>query len=600
MSTYHAPLADMEFVMNELAGLSQVAALPGFEDAVPDTVAVILEEASRFASEVLDPLNATGDREGAKLLPDGSVKTPEGFKAAYRQFIAGGWNGVNKSSEYGGQHLPQLVAAAIEEMWHAANMAFDLCPLLTQGAIDAIELVGTPKQKSRYLPRMVSGEWTGTMNLTEPQAGSDLAAVRTRAEPQPDGTWKLFGQKIFITYGEHDFADNILHLVLARTPNAPEGVKGISLFLVPKFLVNADGSLGARNDVRCVSLEHKLGIHASPTAVLAYGDHGGAVGYLVGEENRGLEYMFIMMNQARFSVGMEGVGLSERAYQRAVSYARERIQGRPVGSEKTGKPVSIIEHPDIRRMLMTMRAYTEAMRALGYVTAAAMDNGRHAADAALRTQHQSFVDLMIPVIKGWCTETAQEVTYLGVQVHGGMGFIEETGAAQHYRDARITTIYEGTTGIQANDLVGRKTARDAGATARRVAAQIDKVAAQLASHVDPSLNAIGLRLAAATAALQNAIDWMVTTSGVNARTAYAGSVPYLKLWGIVAGGWQMARAAKVAVDKLARGEGDAAFMRAKIATARFYAENLLPLADAYAQSAVTGSDAALTLGADQF
>jgi 3-(methylthio)propanoyl-CoA dehydrogenase len=600
MSTYHAPLRDMEFVMNELAGLAQIATLPGYEEATPDTVAAVLEEANRFAADVLDPLNASGDREGARLLPDGSVKTPEGFKAAYRKFIEAGWNGINKPTDYGGQHLPQLVAAAVEEMWHAANMAFDLCPLLTQGAIDAIELVGTDDQKSRYLPHMVSGEWTGTMNLTEPQAGSDLAAVRMRAEPQPDGSWKLFGQKIFITYGEHDFAENIVHLVLARTPGAPEGVKGISLFIVPKFLVNADGSLGARNDVHCVSLEHKLGIHASPTAVLAYGDHGGATGYLIGEQNRGLEYMFIMMNQARFSVGMEGVGLSERAYQRAVSYARERVQGRPVGGEKTAKPAPIIEHPDIRRMLMTMRAYIEAMRALGYVTAAAIDNARHAAGAALRSQHQAFVDLMIPVVKGWCTETAQEITYLGVQVHGGMGFIEETGAAQYYRDARIITIYEGTTGIQASDLVGRKTARDSGATANLVAAQIDKVAAHLASHTDPSLNAIGLRLAAATAALQSAIDWMVSTSAANARTAYAGSVPYLKLWGIVAGGWQMGRAAMVAVDKLARGEGDAAFMRAKIATARFYAENLLPLAEAHAQSAIGGSQATLALGADQF
>jgi len=586
--------------MNELAGLAQIAALPGYEEATPDTVAAVLEEANRFAADVLDPLNASGDREGARLLPDGSVKTPEGFKAAYRKFIEAGWNGINKPADYGGQHLPQLVAAAVEEMWHAANMAFDLCPLLTQGAIDAIELVGTDDQKSRYLPHMVSGEWTGTMNLTEPQAGSDLAAVRMRAEPQPDGSWKLFGQKIFITYGEHDFAENIVHLVLARTPGAPEGVKGISLFIVPKFLVNADGSLGARNDVHCVSLEHKLGIHASPTAVLAYGDHGGATGYLIGEQNRGLEYMFIMMNQARFSVGMEGVGLSERAYQRAVSYARERVQGRPVGGEKTARPAPIIEHPDIRRMLMTMRAYIEAMRALGYVTAAAIDNARHAAGAALRSQHQAFVDLMIPVVKGWCTETAQEITYLGVQVHGGMGFIEETGAAQYYRDARIITIYEGTTGIQASDLVGRKTARDSGATANLVAAQIDKVAAHLASHTDPSLNAIGLRLAAATAALQSAIDWMVSTSAANARTAYAGSVPYLKLWGIVAGGWQMGRAAMVAVDKLARGEGDAAFMRAKIATARFYAENLLPLAEAHAQSAIGGSQATLALGADQF
>src|SRR6478672_3836062 len=578
MSTYHAPLPDMLFVLNDVAGLSQVASLPGFEDATADTVTAILEEAGKFATEVLDPLNATGDREGSKLLPDGTVRTPAGFKAAYRQYIENGWNGLTKPSEYGGQHLPQLVATPIEEMWHAANMAFDLCPLLTQGAIDAIELCGTPEQKAKFLPSMVSGTWTGTMNLTEPQAGSDLAAVRTRAVPQGDGTYKLFGQKIFITFGEHDFTDNIIHLVLARTPTAPEGVKGISLFLVPKFLVNADGSLGARNDVHCVSLEHKLGIHASPTAVLAYGDEGGATGYLIGEENRGLEYMFIMMNQARFSVGMEGVGLSERAYQRAVAFARERVQGRPAGAEKARKAGPIIDHPDIRRMLMTMRAYTEAMRAVGYVTAAAIDNAQHAPDAAMRAQHQAFVDLMIPIVKGWCTETAQEVTYLGVQVHGGMGFIEETGAAQHYRDARIITIYEGTTGIQANDLIGRKTARDGGKAAHLVAAQIDKVAAKLASNADPSLNAIGLRLAAATAALQTAIDWIVQTFGTNPRAAHASSVPYLKLWGLCAGGWQMGRAALVATEKLKSDAGDVAFLRAKIATARFYAECLLPQA----------------------
>ncbi|HKP66036.1 MAG TPA: acyl-CoA dehydrogenase [Casimicrobiaceae bacterium] len=600
MSTYHAPLADMQFVLNDVAGLSQVASLPGFEDATPDTVTAILEEAGRFASEVLDPLNASGDREGSKLLSDGSVKTPAGFKDAYRQYIENGWNGLTKASDYGGQHLPQLVATPIEEMWHAANMAFDLCPLLTQGAIDAIELCGTPEQKAKFLPSMVSGTWTGTMNLTEPQAGSDLAAVRTRAVPQGDGTYKLFGQKIFITFGEHDLTDNIIHLVLARTPTAPEGVKGISLFLVPKFLVNDDGSLGARNDVHCVSIEHKLGIHASPTAVLAYGDNGGAVGYLIGEEDRGLEYMFIMMNQARFSVGMEGVGISERAYQRAVAYARDRVQGRAPGAAHAAKAGPIIDHPDIRRMLMTMRAYTEAMRAVGYVTAAAIDNARHAPDAAARAQHQAFVDLMIPIVKGWCTETAQEVTSLGVQVHGGMGYIEETGAAQHYRDARIITIYEGTTGIQANDLIGRKTARDGGTTARHVAAQIDKVAAHLASQADASLNAIGLRLAAATASLQSAIEWVVQTLPAQSRIAHAGSVPYLKLWGLVAGGWELARSAKIASDRLQTGGGDPGFMRAKIATARFYAECLLPQADALAQSVVNGSVTVLALSADQF
>jgi alkylation response protein AidB-like acyl-CoA dehydrogenase len=600
MSVYHAPLKEMQFVLNDLAGLAQVGKLPGFEEATPDTVAAILEEAAKFATNVLDPLNGPGDREGAVLLADGTVKTPAGFKDAYRQYIENGWNGLTKNPDFGGQGLPQLVATAVEEMWHSANMAFDLCPLLTQGAIEAIELVGTPEQKALYLPKMVGGTWTGTMNLTEPQAGSDLAAVRTRAVPQPDGSYKLFGQKIFITYGEHDYTDNIIHLVLARTPTAPEGVKGISLFIVPKYVVGADGALGARNDVHCVSLEHKLGIHASPTAVLAYGDKGGAVGYLIGEENRGLEYMFIMMNQARFSVGMEGVGLSERAYQRAVAFARDRVQGKAVGLEK-GQPAGpIIDHPDIRRMLMTMRAYTEATRAVAYVTAAAIDNAHRHPDAATRKRHQAFVDLMIPIVKGWSTEIAQEVTYLGVQVHGGMGFIEETGAAQHYRDARIITIYEGTTGIQANDLIGRKTARDGGATASAVAAEIDKLAAHLASHRDATLREMGLRLAAATAALQSAIEWLVPTYGSNVRAAHAAAVPYLKLWGLVAGGWQMGRAALIATEALAENGGDVAFLRAKIATARFYAECLLPQAEGLSEAITEGSDTVLALAADQF
>jgi 3-(methylthio)propanoyl-CoA dehydrogenase len=600
MSTYRAPLAEMKFVLNELAGLADVAKLPGCEEATPDTVTAILDEAAKFATDVLDPLNRTGDQEGSKRHPDGSVTTPKGFKEAYRQYVENGWNGLGKPTTWGGQGLPQIVSTPVEEMWHAANMAFDLCPLLTQGAIEALELCGTPEQKKTYLPRMVEGTWAGTMNLTEPQAGSDLAAVRTRAVPQPDGSYKLFGQKIFITYGEHDLTDNIIHLVLARTPDAPEGVKGISLFLVPKFLVNADGTLGARNDVACVSLEHKLGIHASPTAVLSYGDHGGAIGYLVGQENRGLEYMFIMMNLARFSVGMEGVGISERAYQRAVAYARERVQGKPVGSDASGGRGPIIEHPDIRRMLMTMRAYTEAMRAVGYVTAAAMDFARHHPDDATRKKHQAFVDLMIPIVKGWSTETAQEVAYLGVQVHGGMGFIEETGAAQYYRDARIITIYEGTTGIQANDLIGRKTARDGGATAHAVAADIDRVAATCASHASPQLRAIGLPLAAATAALQQAIEWMVPAYGTRVRAAHAAAVPYLELWGLVAGGWQMARAALVAAKRTGDSDSDAEFLRAKIATAVFYAECLLPQADGLARAITEGSEAALALSAEQF
>jgi alkylation response protein AidB-like acyl-CoA dehydrogenase len=600
MSTYRAPLAEMEFVMNDLGGLAQVAGLPGFEDATPETVSAILGEASKFATNVLDPLNITGDREGSVLQADGTVKTPPGFKDAYRQYCENGWNGLTKSPHYGGQGLPQLVACAVEEMWHSANLAFDLCPLLTQGAIEAIELRGSQALKDTFLPKMVDGTWTGTMNLTEPQAGSDLAAVRTRAVPQGDGTYKLFGQKIFITFGEHDYTENIIHLVLARTPDAPEGVKGISLFVVPKFLVNADGSLGARNDVHVVSLEHKLGIHASPTCVLAYGDKGGATGYLVGEENRGLEYMFIMMNLARFSVGLEGVGIAERAYQRAVAYARDRVQGKPIGLDKAARATAIIEHPDIRRMLMTMRAYTESTRAVAYVTAAALDNAKRNPDEGARAKAQAFADFMIPIVKGWSTEVGQEVASLGIQVHGGMGFIEETGAAQHLRDARITTIYEGTTGIQANDLIGRKTARDAGAVAKAIAGEVDKVAARLAARKEPALQAMGVQLAAATSDVQAAIEWLVPAFGQQPRVAHAGAVSYLKLWGIVAGGWQMGRAALIAADRLAAGEGSSQFWNNKIATARYYADALLPQSSGLAHTIVHGGESALALAAEDF
>ncbi len=602
MSTYRAPLAEIQFVLTELAGLADVARLPGFEEATPDVAAAILEEAAKFATNVLDPLNASGDREGARRLDDGSVRTPAGFKEAYRQYCDNGWNGLTKNPEFGGQGLPQLVATAVEEMWHASNLAFDLCPLLTQGAIEAIELRGSDELKLRYLPKMVAGTWTGTMNLTESQAGSDLAAVRTRAVPQPDGTYRLFGQKIFITFGEHDYTENIIHLVLARTPDAPPGVKGISLFVVPKYLVNDDGSLGPRNDVQCVSLEHKLGIHASPTAVMAYGDHGGACGYLVGEENRGLEYMFIMMNLARFSVGLEGVGIAERAYQRAVSYARDRVQGRPLGlgGGEAAEGAPIIEHPDIRRMLMTMRAYTEAMRAVAYVTAGAMDQARRHPDGGVRRRQQAFLDFMIPIVKGWCTETAQEVASLGIQVHGGMGFIEETGAAQYYRDARIITIYEGTTGIQANDFIGRKTARDAGAVARVVAQEMAALAAKLRGHRDPALHDIGDSLATAVESLEGALAWMVETYGTNPRAAHAGAVSYLMMWGIVVGGWQLARGALAASEHLAAGTGDANFLRAKIVTAQYYTANTLPQAQGLSRTVVEGAQTALELAAEQF
>jgi len=601
MSIYRAPMQEIQFVMNELAGLEQVGKLPGYEDATPDTVTAILEEASKFATEVLDPLNAVGDREGATWQEGGKVKTATGFKDAYRRFAENGWNGLTKNPEHGGQGLPQLVATAVEEMWHGANMAFALCPLLTQGAIEALELCGSDELKATFLPKMVEGVWTGTMNLTEPQAGSDLAAVRTRAVPSDKpGAYKLYGQKIFITYGEQDYTDNIIHLVLARTPTAPEGVKGISLFLVPKFMVNHDGSLGARNDVHCVSIEHKLGIHASPTAVLAYGDHGGAVGYLVGEENRGLEYMFIMMNLARFSVGIEGVGIAERSYQRARDYARDRVQGRAPGLDKTVPTATILQHPDVRRMLLTMKAQTEATRALAYVTGAAIDNARRHPDVDARKRHQAFVELMIPIVKGWGTEIAQEVTYLGVQVHGGMGFIEETGAAQDYRDARITTIYEGTTAIQANDLIGRKTARDGGVVARSVIGEIVGLATALSADANGALVPIGNELQSAAAALKSAVDWVVPAYGKASRAAHAASVPYLRLWGLVAGGWQLARGAQVAARLLAENEGDTTFYRGKVATARFYAECLLPQAAALARAITLGSESVLALSDEQF
>ncbi len=598
MSNYAAPIRDMQFVMRELAGLDEVAALPGNEEVSVDLVDAILEEADKFASGVLAPLNWTGDQEGATW-HDGEVKTATGWKSAYDQFTEAGWTALAGEPEFGGQGLPKLVATAVMEMWKSANMAFSLCPMLTTGAIEALLLCGNDEQKAMYLPKMVSGEWTGTMNLTEPQAGSDLAAVRTKAEPQGDGTYKIFGQKIFITYGEHDLTDNIIHLVLARLPDAPEGVKGISLFVVPKFLVNADGSLGARNDVHCVSIEHKLGIHASPTAVLAFGDKGGAIGTLVGEPNRGLEYMFIMMNEARFAVGMEGLALSERAYQHALQYAKERVQGTEAGV-RGGPKVSIIHHADVRRMLMSMKSKTEAMRALAYVVGAASDKAHCHADPEVRARNQAFVDLMIPVVKGWCTENSVDVASVGVQVHGGMGFIEETGAAQHLRDARITPIYEGTTAIQANDLIGRKIARENGVTVAGVVAEMRKVEAELGAADGEAFAAIRRALGAGITAVEEAVAYILATYAKDIKAASVGSVPFLKLLGIVAGGWQMARAALIAQKKLAAGEGDARFLQAKIVTARFYADHVLAEAPGLSYTVVNGAAGALELAEEQF
>ncbi len=597
MSEYIAPIRDMRFVLKELAGVEQVAQLPGCEEATLDLVDAVLEEAARFAQEVLSPLNWPGDQEGARW-HDKAVTMPAGFKEAYKLFADSGWTALASEPEWGGQGLPKVVAAAVGEMWKSANHSFSLCPLLTTGAIEALVLSGTDELKKTYLEKMVSGVWTGTMNLTEPNAGSDLAAVRTRAEPQADGSYRIFGQKIFITYGEHDMAENIIHLVLARTPTAPEGVKGISLFVVPKFMVNGDGSLGDRNDAYCVSIEHKLGIHASPTAIMAFGDHSGAAGYLVGEENRGLEYMFIMMNAARFGVGLEGVAACERAYQRARDYARDRIQCTDIGV-RGGPKVPIINHPDVRRMLMIMKSRAEATRALAYVVAAAHDAASRHPDSEVRKHNQAFVDLMIPVVKGWSTESGVTIASIGVQVHGGMGYVEETGAAQHLRDAQISTIYEGTTGIQANDLIGRKMAREGGATLKSVIAAMRALDADLAKQNGANFAAIRSRFSAGVDALAEAGEWLVATYGADVRAASAGAVPFLTLLGIVAGGWQMARAALIAQAKIDGGDNDP-FYKAKVVTTRFYADHVLSQAAGLASSVTEGAEGVLALAEDMF
>ena len=595
--SYVAPIKDMLFVMNELAGLNEVNALPGCEDATPETVEAVLEENARFTSEVIAPLNWAGDQEPS-YWKDGQVFTTKGFKEAFKMFAEAGWQGVQHPTDFGGQGLPKLVATPCIEMLHAANLSFALCPLLSDGAIEALLTAGSDADKATYLENLVSGKWTGTMNLTEPQAGSDLAMVRTRAVPQGDGTYKVFGTKIFITYGEHDMAENIVHLVLARTPDAPEGVKGISLFIVPKFLVNADGSLGARNDAHCVSIEHKLGIKASPTCVLQFGDNGGAIGTLVGEENRGLEYMFIMMNAARFGVGMQGIAVAERAYQKAVSYAKDRVQSRDLAGSPG--PVAIINHPDVRRMLMSMRAQIEGARALAYVAAAMSDKAHHAADEAVRKQNQAAYEFLVPIVKGWSTEMSLSVTSTGVQVHGGMGFIEETGAAQYYRDAQILTIYEGTTAIQANDLVGRKTSRDAGAVAKHFIAQVRATQAELAASSNADLQAIAKQLALGATALEDVVNFVVANFKSDIKAVFSGSVPYLKLAGVVLGGWQLARAALI-VEKLnAAGEGDSSFNQTKVATARFFADHILTTSFGLRSSIVEGAAGVMALSVDQF
>ncbi|MBT3661275.1 MAG: acyl-CoA dehydrogenase [Rhodospirillaceae bacterium] len=597
MANYHAPLDEMRFIIQDVVGLEPITALPGCEDVMPDLVDAILEEAGKLGAEVLAPINHSGDEQGCSL-ENGVVRTPEGFPEAYRQYVEGGWNGLAADVEFGGQGLPWLISTAVSEIWHASNMAFGLCPMLTQGAVELLGAHGSADLKAVYMEKMVSGEWTGTMNLTEPQAGSDLGRVRTKAVPE-DNHYRISGTKIFITHGDHDMADNIIHMVLARTPDAPEGVRGISLFVVPKFMVNEDGIPSERNDLRCVSLEHKLGINASPTAVMSFGDDGGAIGYLVGEENHGLAYMFTMMNNERLAVGLQGIGVGERAYQHARDFARERIQSRKIDGD-SAEPVAIIEHPDVKRMLMSMRSQTEATRALAYYVAGQLDIACRHPDIETRQASQSLVDLLTPVVKAWGSDTSIEVASTGIQVHGGMGFIEETGAAQFYRDARITAIYEGTNGIQANDLIGRKIGRENGETAKVLIGLIRDFLDSAKSNDDEDLAVLCEALTEAVTALETATNWVCETWKSDVAAVAAGAVPYLRLLGLVGGGWMMARSAEISIGSLSKGNGDPTFHRTKIMSARFFADHFLTEAPGLARSVTNGWTSVSAAAADQF
>ncbi|MEQ8246146.1 MAG: acyl-CoA dehydrogenase C-terminal domain-containing protein [Alphaproteobacteria bacterium] len=580
MADYQAPLRDMRFVLNEVLDAGRLSDLPGLAAATPDVVDAVLEEAGKLAAGAIGPLNAAGDQTGSRLV-DGNVVTPDGFKEAYRMFVEGGWNGLSFGEDVGGQGLPFTLGLAVNEMITSSNLAFSLCPLLTTGAVEALMKHATPALRDTYLAKLVSGEWTGTMNLTEPHAGSDVGALRSRAVPQDDGSYRITGTKIFITYGDHDLTDNIIHLVLARTPGSPPGTKGISLFLVPKFLVNADGSLGARNDLRCVSLEHKLGIHASPTAVMSYGDNDGALGWLVGDENQGMRCMFTMMNHARLMVGLEGLAIADRAFQQALGYARDRKQGRRPGQDAE-ESAPIIDHPDVRRMLMTMKATVEAMRGVTLSAGIAYDMAKHHPDKETRAVNQGLVDLLTPVVKGWCTDMGVEMASLGVQIHGGMGFIEETGAAQHYRDARIAPIYEGTNGIQALDLVGRKLTHMGGKPVDAYIAAIRQTCKELGGTADDAghLGTIETALGAGVDALESASAWLREAMGRSYDDAAAGATSYLRMFGLVAGGYMLAQSALAAHRALEGGGDNTGFYRNKVLTARFFAEQLLPQAAA--------------------
>ena len=592
MTNYSAPLDDINFVVRHMVNFAEIQEKSNNDNLDWDVIGAVFEEAAKLSSQVLAPLNTVGDQQGSRIV-DGKVVTPDGWKDAFKAITEGGWVGLGSSEKYGGQGFPEVIGGAVAEMFQAANLSFSLWPLLNQGAGDAILRHGSDELKDTFLPKLFSGEWTGTMNLTEPQAGSDLAAVRTKAVPNGDH-YLISGSKIFISYGDHDMCDNIVHLVLARTPDAPEGVKGISLFVVPKYLVNEDGSLGAANDLRAVSLEHKLGIHASPTCVMAYGDDEGAVGYLVGEENRGLEYMFVMMNRARFEVGMQGVSIAERSYQKAVEYAKERVQGVPFNG-KSGD--TIIKHPDVRRLLMHMKSQIQAMRAVTYLGGAMLDLAHIETNETRKANYQAEAEFLTPILKAWCTERGQEMTSLGLQVHGGLGFIEETGAAQYFRDARIITIYEGTTAIQSNDFVFRKTMRDGGETARRL---LGRWKAEIRDISAPELQEGKAKLLRSFDHCNAALELMLERSKANPAKIAATAVAYLDTWGYVTGGYMMLKAASIATTQIQNGAENKSFLQSKVACAEFYISHILPQVEACSSVVMDGVDAIWGLSDDQF
>lgn len=595
MAPYNAPLEDMQFVLNRVVNLEEITNLPGLDGIDTNLTNQILEEAGKFSSNILAPLNHSGDKKGAQI-ENGVVRPVEGFSDAYKQWAEAGWNSSPFSSEYGGQGLPWALTTALWEMWNSANMAFSLCPLLTQAAIDALARHGSEEQKNTYLEKLVSGQWTGTMNLTEPQSGTDLGTIRTTSKREGEH-FRIKGQKIYITWGDHDMTDNIIHLVLARSPDGPVGSRGLSLFIIPKFLINSDGSLGQRNDVRPVSIEHKIGIHASPTCVMSYGENDGAIGYLIGEENRGIEYMFVMMNNARLAVGLQGLAIAERAYQQAVTFAKERIQGKPIQGSLTEVP--IIEHPDVRRMLLSMKSQIEAMRGLCYEVSADLDRANRIEDDEARADAQSMLDLMIPIVKAWCTDTGLAITSTNIQVHGGMGFMEETGAGQHYRDARITTIYEGTNGVQAMDLLSRKIARDGGEIVYKFIDNVRQTINDLDINETSHLS-LSKHLSASLNSLETAVAWMLKTFPNEPGRAAAGATSLLEMMGLISGGWMLARGVLEATRQLKNNEGDKDFLTNKLKTAQYFGEAHLSRAPSLLNPITGGGDCVIDFDTSQF